>query len=151
MNGTLPAPAWMAHCVGPSIASRSGDMARACSGPKSMASSAGAVMTAGPVMNPRAIISRRVTGAPWLISLMGSSIPSVRGGLWLRMIMSLAPLLNQRDAATENGAARCFHDGARTAARASGGTGKQLVDQSVEFRVDDRVIGIPLEAGVLAP
>ena len=54
-------------------------MARAFSEPISIASAAGAAITAGPVMKPWAMKSRRVTGALWLSCRIGSSRPSVRG------------------------------------------------------------------------
>ena len=90
-------------------------MARAFSEPMSMARAEGAAITAGPVMKPWAMKSRRVVGRLWLSCLIGSFRPSVRG-LFLRMYMLSSPLLNQRRAAAEDGTARCFHD--RTGATA---------------------------------
>src|SRR5689334_19940126 len=121
MNGTLPAPAWMLQDVAPSMASRSGEsgLPLAISERTSIVSSVGAATTAGPVMKPCEMKSRRVTGRLWLSCLMGSFSARPRG-LFLSKYMLSSPLLEQRRAAAEYGAASRFHDGTGTTARAAG-------------------------------
>ena len=51
--------------MGPFSASRSGDNARACCDPNSIASTDGAAITAGPVRMPWLMKSRRLSGRLW--------------------------------------------------------------------------------------
>src|ERR1043165_4260187 len=143
MNGTLPAPAWMLHWVPPSMASRSGEsgLPRAISERTSIVSSVGAATIAGPVRKPCEMKSRRVTGRLWLSCLMGSFSPSPRG-LFLSKYMLSSPLLEQRRAAAENGAAGRFHDGTGTAAGTAGGARQQLRDQDAQSVVHQIVLRI---------